>query len=222
MEPSSNSLSGSVLSKANIENYLATRELVIRPILEPDRQINNIGFDFRLGYDFLITTHGRDAYMNTSLNYSTSDSAPLKYHYQESRRQLGETFILHPSQTVLASSLEYIKLPNDVMLMLFMRSSYNRLGLSISTIVQPGYCGCLSLELTNNNFTPINLTVGARLIQGVFQKVSAQTDYYKSARKYSCQVRPEPSSALDDKDLILLNNIWLSNIKGRIFDSEDE
>lgn len=188
---------------------MEANDLAIRPILEPHRQINNTGFDFRLGYDFLVSVHGREAYMNASHNGESGYNVRgLKYHFQESRRQIGETFILHPSQTILATSLEYIKLPTDVMLMLFMRSSYSRLGLSVSTIVQPGYCGCISLELTNNNFTPINLTVGARLFQGVFHLVTDNTDYYHSARKYSCQVRPEASSALDDSDLRVLNDIW--------------
>jgi dCTP deaminase len=210
-------LSGGVLNKDLIVARLDAKELVIRPLLDPQKQINNTGVDFRLGYDFLVTVHGREAYMNASLNSESGYNVRgLKYHFQESRRQIGETFILHPSQTVLATSLEYIKLPTDIMLMLFMRSSYTRLGLSISTIVQPGYCGCLSLELVNNNFTPINLTVGARLFQGVFIKVVDHTDYYHAIRKYSCHVRPEASSALDDTDLLVLNEIWKNETMGLI------
>lgn len=202
-------MTNGLLSKEKISQRLQDKELVIRPILDPAKQINNTGFDFRLGYDFLVTVHAREAYMNASLNSDLGDNVSnLKYHFQETRRQLGETFILHPSQTILATSLEYIKLPTDLMLMLFMRSSYSRLGISISTVVQPGYCGCISLELTNNNFTPINLTVGARIFQGVFLPVTNHTEYYHSARKYSCHVRPEASSALEDSDLGSLNEIW--------------
>jgi dCTP deaminase len=209
MERADAASSSGILSKTRIQERIASNDLVIRPILEPDKQINNTGFDFRLGYDFLVSVHGREAYMNASHNGESGYNVRgLKYHFQESRRQIGETFILHPSQTILATSLEYIKLPSDVLLMLFMRSSYSRLGLAVSTIVQPGYCGCLSLELTNNNFTPINLTVGARLFQGVFQQVSESTDYYHAPRKYSCQVRPEASFALEDADLKVLNEIW--------------
>ncbi len=206
---------GGILGKESINERLASSDLVIRPILQPEKQINNTGFDFRLGYDFLVSVHGRGAYMNASSNGEDGYNVRgLKYHFQESRRQLGETFILHPSQTILATSLEYVKLPSDVMLMLFMRSSYSRLGLSVSTIVQPGYCGCLSLELTNNNFTPINLTIGARLFQGVFQQVSEVTDYFHAPRKYLCQVRPEASSALEDADLQILNRVWKNETHG--------
>lgn len=185
------------------------KDLFIRPLLDPQKQINEMAVDFRLGYDFLVTIHGREAYLNTSLNAENGTAnRNLRYFFQESRRQLGETFILHPNQTVLATSLEYVKIPDDIFLMLFMRSSYIRLGLSISAIVQPGYCGCMSLELTNTNFTPINLTVGARLFQGVFFPVADSTVYFGKPRKYMCQVRPEPSSASDDDDLQVLNRLW--------------
>jgi len=106
--------------------------------------------------------------------------------FQSSRRQIGETFVLHPNQTVLAVILEYVKLPDDCMLMLFMRSSYMRLGLTISTIVQPGYCGCLNLEFTNSNNNPINLAIGARVIQGIISRISGGTTYFHSPSKKVC------------------------------------
>src|SRR5207249_4291784 len=119
--------------------------------------------------------------------------------------------ILHPNQTVLAVTLEYVRLPDDCMLMLFMRSSYARLGLTISTIVQPGYCGCLNLEFTNTNNNPINLAIGARIIQAVVCRVSNTTEYFHTSRKYVCQVRPEPSAVINDEDLAALNQLWKEN-----------
>ena len=100
-------------------------------------QINGISIDFRLGTDFLVSIQGREAFINASLNYEKSGS--LIPFFQETRRKVGETFLLHPNQTVLASSLEYIKLPQDIFAVLSMRSSYSRLGLSISSSLQPGY-----------------------------------------------------------------------------------
>ena len=185
------------------------KDLFIRPILDSSKQLNEIGVDFRLGYNFLVNIQGREGFMNASLN---ADRVPsprnMAYFFQETRRQIGETFILHPQQTVLATSLEYVKLPDNLFMMLFMRSSYSRLGLTMSTLVQPGYCGCLSIEMINNSFTPINLTVGARLIQALLIPTSSSTNYHTNVRKYMCQVRPEPSSAIDDDDLIRLNQLW--------------
>lgn len=196
------------LTKTQIRERLES-DLFIRPLLDADKQLNEIGVDFRLGYNFLVNIQGREGFMNASLNTDHSPAPRnLTYFFQETRRQLGETFILHPQQTVLATTLEYVKLPDDLFMMLFMRSSYSRLGLTMSTIVQPGYCGCLSVEMINNSFTPINLAVGARLVQALFIPTSLTTNYHNKTRKYMCQVRPEPSAAIEDDDLSRLNQLW--------------
>lgn len=213
--PFSNIINNSaILSKHDIFNIIRRKKLVITPILDVN-QIGETSVDFRLGYDFLVSIQGREAFINASKNdWSQSDGSNqrnITQFFQDTRRQIGETFILHPNQTVLAVTLEYVKLPNDYLLKLFMRSSYSRLGITINTIAQPGYCGCLSMELTNNNNNPINLTVGSRIIQGVFFKTSKPTKYFQRDRKYTCQVRPEASAIIKDDDLNLLNELWKSN-----------
>lgn len=200
-------------SGKTIKELLNTRKLIIRPLLE-ESQVSHIGIDFRLGCNFLVSVHGREAFIDTSLNNATgAGQRDIKRFFQESRRQLGETFILYPNQTVLASSLEYVKMPKDYLLTLYMRSSYSRLGLTVSTIVQPGYCGCLSIELTNNNNNPINLVVGARVFQGVLVPSDDETNYFSNPRKYVCSVRPEPSAAILDEDIKTLSDLWKSKNK---------
>lgn len=199
------------ISGDTIRKLINEESLIIRPLLEKS-QISQIGVDFRLGCNFLVSVHGREPFINTSLNEEFGDGQrDVKRFFQESRRQLGETFILYPNQTVLASSLEYVKLPDEYLLTLYMRSSYSRLGLTVSTIVQPGYCGCLSIELTNNNNNPINLTVGARIFQGVLLIADSSSPYFKNERKYVCSVRPEPSAAILDSDIKVLANLWREN-----------
>jgi dCTP deaminase len=150
--------------------------------------------------------------MNASKSSHTGkNQRNINSFFNATRRQLGETFILHPHQTVLATSLEYVKLPTDCMISLYTRSSYSRLGISISSVAQPGYAGCLSLELTNNNTNPVNLTVGARILQGLLIRMTGDTAYFNKKRKYTCQVRPEPSAVIQDEDLELLNNLWRKN-----------
>jgi len=188
---------------------LLDKELIIRPLLERN-QIGEVGIDFRLGCNFLVSIQGREPFINTSLN-NGNEQIGIRNFFKESRRQLGETFILHPNQTVLSTSLEYVKFPNNCLLALYMRSSYSRLGLTVSTIVQPGYCGCLPIELTNNNNNPINLTVGARIFQGILFVTNSNTEYFGVPRKYMCNVRPEPSAVYKDPDLKLLNELWKAN-----------
>jgi len=197
-----------ILSKEEINKLIADKEFVISPLLEID-QIGELTIDFRLGYNFLVTIHSNNPFLDASLN--NDDKFPLKSSFQETRRLLGDTFLLHPNQTVLASSLEYIKLPQNVYAVLSMRSSYLRMGISLSAIIQPGYCGCISIELANLNTIPINLTVGAAIFQARLYYTNAVTNYFAKKRKYICQVRPVASNVNEDNDLKELNKIWESN-----------
>lgn len=179
--------------------------LIIRPLLD-NNQIGQISIDFRLGYDFLVSIQGREPFIDTSMN--SNGRKPIGTFFQPTRRKLGDTFILHPNQTVLATSLEFVKLPDDIFATLTMRSSYSRLGITISTFIQPGYCGCISLELTNLNKNPINLTVGSTIFQARFVKLNETVKYFNRPRKYLCQVRPKATVINDDDDLKTLHQIW--------------
>ncbi len=194
------------LCKQDILNILNKPDgLFIRPLLNLN-QISELTIDFRLGFDFLVSIQGREPFINASKN--EDNVGQVSSFFQETRRKLGETFLLHPNQTVLTSSLEYIKLPSDIFAILTMRSSYSRLGLNISSIIQPGYSGCISLELTNNNNNPINLTIGACIFQVRLYRLNDKVNYFAKRRKYICQVRPFVPTMDHDEDLERLNILW--------------
>jgi dCTP deaminase len=202
------------LVKGEIQDLLKqtdlTKKLYIRPLLDPDIQIGDLSIDLRLGTDFLVSSYGREVCIDVTNEQS---NRPISSFFSESRRLIGEAFIFHPGQTVLCSTLEYIKLPEDVFLTLTIRSSYNRVGFNFSSdIIQPGYCGCISIELTNSSNIPVKVLVGARFLQARFFKIgekqlTEKEDYFSTIRKYSCQVRPEVSKANEDSDIDKLKNL---------------
>jgi dCTP deaminase len=192
-----------LLTKYELLELLKSNELIIRPLLE-NGQINEITIDFRLGYDFLVSIQGRYPYLNAA-SHDPTEGAFFNF-FQETRRNFGDSFLLHPNQTVLATTLEYIKLPNNIMAILSPRSSFNRLGINLSTIIQPGYCGCFSVELTNSSNNPIKVRIGAKMFQARFIKANT-TNYFSKERKYICSVKPEYSGANKDSDLLLLEKI---------------
>jgi dCTP deaminase len=191
------------LTGNTIKELYCNGEIVIRPLLS-ETQFGEISLDFRLGTDFLVSFQGREAFIDAS---GDSPLRPIGSFFQETKRLLGETILLHSHQTVLCSTLEYIKIPDNIFLVLSTRSSYSRLGLTVASMVQPGYCGCLSLELTNNNNNPIKLRVGASIVQARFFRMESGTNYFSKERKYSCQVRPVASKADKDDELIHLKNL---------------
>lgn len=193
------------LTKDEIFPLYKSGELVIRPLLS-EKQFGEMTLDLRLGTDFLVSFQGREPYIDATGDEATR---PISSFFQETKRLIGETFFLHPHQTVLCSTLEYLKLPNDIFVSISTRSSFSRLGLLISSIVQPGYCGCLSLELTNHNNNAIKIRVGSAILQARFFKLSKETNYFSATRKYACQVRPVASKANFDKELSILQKMGI-------------
>lgn len=111
-----------------------------------------------------------------------------------------EAFILHPGEFVLGSTLEYIRLPNDLVARLEGKSSLGRLGLLIHSTagyVDPGFEGHLTLELSNVANLPITIYPGMKIGQISFFGLTSEAENpYGSASvgsKYQGQRGPTPS-----------------------------
>lgn len=198
----------SLLSKYEIDSRLNSGKIdqvFVNPVLA-ETQVGAVSIDLRLGCDFLVSFQTRKA--SVSLMKGEFFREPSMF-FQESRRDVGETFLLYPSQTVLSTTLEYIGLPNNVYSDINTRSSYNRLGLTLTYTLQPGFRGCVSLELFNDSTSPIELVVGSRIVQARFFRMTAEpSDFYLTARrKYIGHVRPTTSRAAEDSDLELLKKM---------------
>ena len=58
--------------------------------------------------------------------------------------------MLYPNQLALGTTPEYFAIPQTAYAEISPRSSYSRLGLSVGGIMQPGFRGCVPLELLNH------------------------------------------------------------------------
>lgn len=152
------------------------RKLVITPLLEPQKQINegSASIDLRLGTRFLASRRGDLTHIDTKIEGFSEDISKLQDEYYVN---FGHFFVLHPGQFVLASTLEYMCLPPNLVGNVVTRSSWGRHGLIIATAVaiQPGYIGTLTLELRNLAEIPLKLYPGRRILQIFFYEV----DKYK-------------------------------------------
>jgi len=180
-------------------NSADANRIFIDPLMSND-QVGAVSVDLRLGCDFLVSVLNHKP--SVSLHPSEDHSNPEMF-FQAARRNLGDVFLIHPSQTVLATSLEYIGLPNDIYADVISRSSYHRLGVSISSMFQPGFRGCISLELFNHSNVPVELIVGSRIVQARFFKNEQEEVYMNPGqrRKYIGNVRPTVSRAQLDAEL---------------------
>ena len=111
-----------------------------------------------------------------------------------------QPFILHPGEFVLGSTLERIRLPDDLVGRLEGKSSLGRLGLLIHStagFIDPGWDGHVTLELSNVANLPITIYYGMKIGQLSFVQLTepAETPYGASAigSKYQGQRGPTPS-----------------------------
>ena len=112
----------------------------------------------------------------------------------------GGAFILHPGEFVLGSTLERIRLPDDLVARLEGKSSLGRLGLLIHStagFIDPGWDGHVTLELSNVANLPITLYVGMKIGQLSFVQLTepAENPYGAAllGSKYQGQAGPTAS-----------------------------
>ena len=178
-----------ILSDVTLKDLIKNKELVVDPITKGSIQPASI--DCRLGNHFLVIEQNR-------MDILTMDSE-IKYREFE-----GETITIPPHSFLLATTYEYVELPNYLTAFVEGRSSIGRIGLFIQNAgwVDPGFRGRLTLELFNANSLPIKLQAGRRLCQLVFCKMDrpARTPY---KGKYQGQEKTVGSQAFLDHEAVL-------------------
>jgi dCTP deaminase len=78
------------------------------------------------------------------------------------------SFVIHPGEFVLGTTVEWVELPDDVVARIEGKSSLGRLGLIVHAtagFVDPGFSGTLTLEITNLTRVPIVLWPGKPIAQ---------------------------------------------------------
>lgn len=134
--------------------------LVVTPILDLKAQLGQASIDLRLGFYFSVDLRTREPVLDIQEN-----NRPVERYFDHTFREFGGRFVLYPGQLVLGCTFEYMKLPNDLLGLLHSRSSLNRLGVRVSSVIQPGFVGTLTIELTNQSSNPVALYTGMRLVQ---------------------------------------------------------
>jgi dCTP deaminase len=118
-----------------------------------------------------------------------SDPEQSSKVFGEVRIRPDQYFVMHPRQFVLASTFEYLSLPNDLCGMIQSRSTYGRMGIIAATAayVGPGYKGCPTLELVNVGEVPVEI----RPYDPICQLIVLTADEAElSPSRYQCATRP--------------------------------
>lgn len=174
-----------ILSDKTIMDMIQKGALEISPLMED--QIQPASVDVRLGDTFSIVEDSPSGIitLENEIKYKTIQT---------------DTYILLPGQFVLATTMEYFSLPDNLTAFVEGRSSLGRMGLFIQNAgwVDPGFKGEITLELFNANRCAIELKAGRRVGQLVFAQMD-QNALHPYSGKYQGQRGATGSRAFMDK-----------------------
>ena len=190
-----------ILSDKTIKEYLEEGKIVIDP-LKDEQQIQPSSVDMRLGDDFKVFKVIRKPYIDPK------DEEDIAEYMESSTVPEGEAFIIHPNEFALATTQEYVKVPDDLVARVEGRSSMGRLGVTMHVTagyVDPGFEGRITLEISNIGAMPVALYPGQRVCQLVFETMTTPAElpygHPKRNSKYMKQLKPESSRVKLDYEL---------------------
>ena len=178
-----------VLSDVDIRRYIAEGKIKISPELPPE-QFGSCSVDFKLGNEFNVFEHSRNAYIDLRENKGIDGLM------KSVTVAAGESFILQPREFVLAITEETLELDDDVLGRLEGRSSLGRIGIIVhgtAGLFDPGWAGKATLELSNLGRMPVALYPGMRICSFTFEQLSTPSSVpygKKASNKYAGQTRP--------------------------------
>jgi dCTP deaminase len=112
--------------------------------------------------------------------------------------RIAEHVILKPGDSILASTIEHFEMPNDLLGMVADKSTWARRFLAVqNTIIEPGWRGHLTLELSNHGSDVLEVLAGMPIAQ-IILNVLDQPAENPYAGKYQDQVRG-PVAAIIEK-----------------------
>ena len=128
--------------------------------------ISSFGYDARVSNEFKIFTN---------VNSEIVDPKNFKQGNFVSKK--GEECIIPPNSFVLASTVEYFKIPNDVMVICLGKSTYARCGIIVNvTPLEPDWEGYVTMEIFNTTPLPAKIYANEGVAQFIFLKGNEKPD----------------------------------------------
>ena len=128
--------------------------------------LSSAGYDLRLSDKVLIKVKDGIA-ADDPKDSSVIQNKELKV-FEDSKGK----YVIVPTGAAWTSSIEYIKMPRNAVALLQPKSSYARCGISIiKPLIEPGWCGNMTISFINANPNPVKLYIGEGFAQIVFYSI---------------------------------------------------
>ena len=175
----------SVLSDRWIKKMALEKEM-IKPFVAEQKSGNNIsyglssfGYDARVSNEFKIFTD-----VDSVIVY------PKNFKNNSFVSRTGTECVIPPNSFALASTVEYFKIPKNVLVICLGKSTYARCGIIVNvTPLEPGWEGHVTLEFSNTTPLPAKIYANEGAAQFIFLQGNENPEitYDKRDGKYMKQ-----------------------------------
>ncbi len=141
--------------------------------------LSSYGYDARCAEEFMIFTNVDNAIVD-----------PKAFSQQSFVERKTDVCVIPPNSFVLTRTVEYFRIPKDVLVICLGKSTYARCGLIVNvTPLEPGWEGHVTLEISNTTPLPAKVYANEGIAQFLFFKGSSQceTNYAERSGKYMGQ-----------------------------------
>lgn len=160
-------------------------------MIEPfaDRQVRKGSISFGLssyGYDVRIANEFR---IFTNINTTIVD--PKDFDSRSLVDYTGDVCVIPPNSFALGRSVEYFRIPRNVMTICLGKSTYARCGIITNvTPLEPGWEGYVTLEISNTTPLPAKIYANEGIAQVLFfqSDEDCEISYADKKGKYQAQV----------------------------------
>ena len=122
--------------------------------------LSSMGYDVRISDEYRIFT-----------NVNTSLVDPKNFSDENFIEKKGPFCIIPPNSFALAKTVEYFKIPKDVLVICLGKSTYARCGIIVNvTPLEPGWEGHVTLEFSNTTPLPAKIYANEGVAQFIFLK----------------------------------------------------
>lgn len=141
--------------------------------------LSSYGYDARLAGEFKVFTN----VYNTCID-------PKNFDERSFVTMKGDECVIPPNSFALSRTVEYFKIPKDVLVICVGKSTYARCGIIVNiTPLEPGWEGYVTLEISNTTPLPAKVYAHEGIAQFIFFRGSdpCETNYADRAGKYMYQ-----------------------------------
>ena len=169
----------SVLSDRWIKK-MALESGMIKPFVAEQKRESNISYGLSsFGYDARVSNEFK---IFTDVDSAVVDPKNFKQNSFVSRT--GNECIIPPNSFALASTVEYFKIPEDILVICLGKSTYARCGIIVNvTPLEPGWEGHVTLEFSNTTPLPAKIYANEGAAQLIFLEGNEKPDITYAQRK---------------------------------------